>query len=395
MCENGGVRLDRTTLGLSAGHFFIDCYSGMLGAFLPFLHRELGISLTQAGILGGVLIFSSSFLQPVYGYLSDRLQHGAFVALAPAVAGVFISSLGLAPNFGVLLVLVLLGGAGVGVFHPQGTALASRGRRHAGFRLSFFITSGMIGYSLGPWLITEVIARLGLDQSYWAALPGVAVSLLLVWRGPRLVRRPVTQQARRIWGQMRRRTRPILVLFWLVVLRSSVHLSLVSFLPLLMTGRGFSELAGAQLLTLFIFAGGLGGFLGGTLMDRFGGKRVIVISAFSYAPVLAGFLLFPGFWSIVLLAAGGGILFLTAPVNVAMARRMVPEGAGTVSALMMGFAWGVGGVAVPLVGVASEWIGLSTALLALVIGNVLAAPLALSLPGVVEEPGEWADQPVA
>ncbi len=51
--------------------------------------------------------------------LSDRFQARLFSALAPAVAGIFICALGLAPNFATLARLVFLGGAGIASFHPQ------------------------------------------------------------------------------------------------------------------------------------------------------------------------------------------------------------------------------------------------------------------------------------
>jgi MFS family permease len=80
---------------LSLGHFTVDLYSGALGALQPLLVQKLHTSLTQVGILGGALVFASSVMQPVYGYLSDRFHTRLFTVLAPAVAGVFISSLGL------------------------------------------------------------------------------------------------------------------------------------------------------------------------------------------------------------------------------------------------------------------------------------------------------------
>src|SRR3979409_476960 len=76
--------------------FVIDMYSIALGVLQPLLLVRFGLTLTQAGILGGMLVFSSSVLQPVYGYLSDRFHPRLFSVLAPALAGVFISSLGLA-----------------------------------------------------------------------------------------------------------------------------------------------------------------------------------------------------------------------------------------------------------------------------------------------------------
>src|SRR6266446_5426384 len=109
--EPSVIALDATThharvrKGMSAlvlfclAHFFIDLYSSAVGAFQPLLVDKLHFTLTQAGILGGVMVFSGSFVQPAYGYLSDRFHSRLFSALAPAVAAIFISSLGLATNF--------------------------------------------------------------------------------------------------------------------------------------------------------------------------------------------------------------------------------------------------------------------------------------------------------
>src|SRR5450432_4846382 len=77
---------------LSLVHFFIDFYSNALAVFVPLLVDKLGITLTEAGFLGGLLSFSSSVTQPVYGYLSDRFRSPLFATLAPAVAGIFIAS---------------------------------------------------------------------------------------------------------------------------------------------------------------------------------------------------------------------------------------------------------------------------------------------------------------
>src|SRR5437763_2024550 len=76
------------------GHFLVDLYSGALGALQPLLQSRFGLNFTQAGILGGVMVCSSSVMQPVYGLLSDRWRSRFFTALAPALAGIFISSLG-------------------------------------------------------------------------------------------------------------------------------------------------------------------------------------------------------------------------------------------------------------------------------------------------------------
>ena len=141
----------RTLVLFCCGHFFIDLYSIALGVMQPLLLVRFGLSLTEAGVLGGMLVFSSSMLQPVYGYLSDRFHTYLFTALAPAVAAIFISSLGLASGYWSLLAMVWLGGAGIASFHPQATANATHGiTRNRGRAMAIFISTGTLGLAVGP-----------------------------------------------------------------------------------------------------------------------------------------------------------------------------------------------------------------------------------------------------
>lgn len=375
------MRVNRSVLSLTAGHFFVDTYSSMLGALLPFLHVKLDLSLTQSGVLAGALVFSSSLMQPAYGYLSDRFPHKLFVALAPAIAGVFICSMGIAPNFNTLLLLVILGGIGIATFHPQGAAeISGFPNRRPGFQMSIFITGGMIGYALGPVYITSMITLVGLGHSYWAALPGVLMSIYLLLYGPSPRKTTQLSNNTQLREILREKLRPIITLYLLVVIRSINHLVFVAFLPLYFTMRGYSEVRSAQFLTLFLLAGGIAGFLGGTLSDRFGGKSIITVSTLLSCPLLLGFLNTRGSLSIVLCALGGAFLLVTAPVNLAMAQKLVRRGASTVSALMMGFAWGVGGLFVPLVGWLSDAYGLQLILNSLVLLTAPGFLLVFGLP---------------
>ena len=64
-----------------------------------------------------------------------------------------------------------------------------------------------------------------------------------------------------------------------------------------------------------------------------------------------------------------------------MAQRLVPQGTGTVSALMMGFAWGIGGMSVPIIGWTSDTIGMTWSFLFLSLLGLPGLILALCLPG--------------
>ena len=373
-------RVPRPVLSLSGGHFLIDCYSSMFGAFLPFLHQELDLSLAEAGILGGVLSFSSAFMQPVYGYLADRLRKPFFTALGPGLAGLFISAMGLAPNFWALLVMVILGGAGISAFHPQAASIVSESSaRRKGFHMSVFVTTGMLGFALGPVYITTVITLVGLGSSLWAGLPGVAMSLYLILYGPTPSRAAALHHSD-LLSRLKEQRKPLLILYLLVVIRGTIQVIFVAFLPLYLTLHGYDEARAALVLSLFLLAGGSAGFMGGILSDRFGGKSILALSMIGSLPLLLAFLWTQGPISIAICILGGGVLLSTSPVNVVMAQQMVPEATSTISALLMGFAWGVGGALLPVVGFVSQTVGLQLSMTAIVLFAVPGFVLALKLP---------------
>jgi len=368
-----------TLLLYSLGHFSVDVYSAALGVFQPLFAQHLGLTLTQAGILGGVMVFAGSVMQPVYGYLSDRFQSRLFSVLAPAVAGIFISALGLAPSFGWLLLLVTLGASAVASFHPQASVRATAGIDGSRAKaMAFFISSGQLGYALGPMYFSLFLAWLGYRQTWWAALPGVLVTAALLW----LVREPpIALHARRRgfdWEVLRPIWRPLLVLYMLVFLRSVVQISFTQFLPLYLTSeRGFSLPLASLALTLYSAGGAIGGFAGGHLADRFGGRTVILTSMIGAVPFLALFFYSSGPLALAALALGGLVLLATNPVNIVMAQQLAPGQSGTISALMMGFAWGMAGmVFIPLAGIAADHFSLHTVLRSFLIFPLLGALLA-------------------
>lgn len=382
--QRPSVRAGFVTLILfSIGHFFIDLYSSALGIFQPLLGDKLGLSLTEAGMLGGALVFSSSVIQPAFGYLSDRFHSRMFSVLAPAVAGIFIASLGLAPSFTWLVIMVLLGGSGIASFHPQASTRATSGisGRRAAW-MAVFISSGSLGLALGPPYFSALLTNAGLSRSWWGAIPGVSITILLLVMLPNRPRADAHRKHRFDLAPLRAVWKPLTLLYLLVFIRSILQIVFTQLLPLyLHNERGFSLTRASLALSLYLTCGALGGFLGGPLADRFGGRQVILVSMAGCLPFLALFFLTSGPWSMVGLALGGLVLLFTTPVNVVMAQDLVPSQAGTVSALMMGFAWGMAGlIFIPLVGWAGDHFTLYNALFALLAFPVVGVFLTLKLP---------------
>ncbi len=368
---------------LCIGHFFIDVYSSALAAFQPYLANTMQLSLTQAGFLAGLYVFANSVTQPGFGYFSDKLHTRLFTTLAPAVAGLGISAIGVAPSYTGILLLSILGGMGIASFHPQASALSTRDiPENKSFWMAIFISSGTLGLALGPTFFAGVIERFGLTQSWLMAIPGVLVTILLLAYLPDAPAHETSTSKGFDIAPLRAVWKPLTILYFLVFLRSVVQISFTQFLPLYLTReRGFSPAQASQALSLYLACGAFGGFLGGNIANRFGGRTTILISMAGSVPFLIAFFFTSGALSLACLALGGLVLLFTIPVNVVMGQQLAPQQAGTVSALMMGFAWGMAGfLFIPMIGKISEYTGLHNALLSLCIFPVIGFFLTLSYP---------------
>jgi FSR family fosmidomycin resistance protein-like MFS transporter len=148
----------------------------------------------------------------------------------------------------------------------------------------------------------------------------------------------------------------------------------------MLTRRGFTVSEAGWAASIFLVAVGLGGFFGGPLADKYGARRLIILSLVSAVPFLAAAPSFSGATFVAVLAVGGLLLQSTLPVNVTFAQSIAPVSAATVSSLMMGFAWGMAGIAVPFVGMLADRIGIERTLLLMSALPLVAAALALPLP---------------
>ncbi len=337
------------------GHFLVDGYQTALGTMQPILQDRYHLSFTQAGVLAGFYLCSGHMLQPFYGYLCDRFPSRLYSALGPAIISIFLTCIGWASGFYGLLGMVVLSGIGAAAFHPQAASNAVAViTRNRGSAMALFISCGTFGMAAGPVCFSPLLLRLGLDRLYFSAIPGVLVTLMLVFL------LPATHQSARAhsefdWGPLRTVRKPMTILFVLVLIRSVVQVTFSQFLPLyLHSARHYSISQAALSLSIYLFGGGIGSFAGGALSDRYGARRIILISMIGSVPFLMLFVFTQGLLSTIGLWVGGLVLLFTMPINVVLAQDLVPAQAGTVSALMMGFAWGLAGlVFIPLVG----WIG--------------------------------------
>jgi FSR family fosmidomycin resistance protein-like MFS transporter len=371
-------RLDSTILKVASVHFVVDGYGNILAPLLPLLIPRLGLSLAAAGTMTMIFQLAASVSQVGFGHLADRWRPRLLLLTGPLLAVGVLSFVGAATSPVALAAILLLGGLGGAAFHPPAAALAYRlGGDRPGLAMSVHITGGSLGFSMGPLLFAPFAQHFGLEWTPLLALPGLVVVGYLLTRVPR-VTFPHSDTAG--FAALRPYARPLTLLYLVVVVRTLTSISFATFVPVMLTRQGLSLTYSGTAVAAYLFASGLGGFLGGPAADRYGPRRVIALSLVLAVPFLFAASITTGWISMALLAIGGCFLQSTLPVNVTFGQALAPVSAATVSSLMMGFAWGTGGLSVPFVGMVADRIGIEPTLQALSLLPLLAAALALPLP---------------
>ncbi len=364
----------------SFGHFTIDAYSSFFSPLLPLFVERMHLNLTLVGTLVALAAVSSSFGQVLFGLVSDRLDRPWFVAFGPLVAAVFLSGIGFAPSYGALVALLMIGGLGVAAFHPQAAVLAREVTNRPGIAMSVFVTCGTLGFALGPAFAVSVVSALGLERTWVAAIPGILVSVALLAWFRRVAPRARATRERGKLSELRPHAGPLALIWATIVCRSSVSYGFMTFLPIHLHARGWSVEAGGAATTAYLACGAIGGFAGGWVSERWGGRNVVRASFLGSTPLFAGYLLLPDPYAIASLVAGSFVLQSTLPVSVVMGQELSPRHASTISSLLMGAAWGVGALLIGPAGALADRTGLTTALFALTALLLVGLACAVALP---------------
>jgi FSR family fosmidomycin resistance protein-like MFS transporter len=375
---------DRNALTiLAAAHAVNDAYQSAVPALLPFLIAERGLTYAAAGGLVLAASAVSSFLQPLLGAASDRRALPFLMPLGILLAGAGIAAATLAPGYALTAAAVLVSGAGVAVFHPEAARhanYASGQKRATG--MSIFSVGGNLGIALGPAAVTLLATAGGVRGVAWMAAPAVLAAVLLTRELPRLAAfRPAAEAvlaaspAPPRWGAF-------LSLSSIITIRSMMSFGLTASIPLwLVSARGVPRSQATLALTVMLLAGAGATLAGGRLADRFGRRRVLVASLLPLAPLIALTLATPGPAVLIPLALTGAFSIASYSVAVVMGQEYLPGREGIAGGVTMGLAIGLGGAGVPLLGLVADRWGVTTVFGPIAALPVIAAALALTLPG--------------
>ena len=306
--DGGGAGFGVQVLLMAAIFGFATCVT-MLGPLLVDLSRELDVSLGQAGLLAAAMAVTWAISAPFAGVLSDRFGRRPLIVLALLGLGTVTLGAGLAPGFGVLLVMRTLAGI-FGGFGPA-VVIAAAGDLFPPSRRGMAMGWANLGFSMAAIVGVPSIGAIGGTLGWrWAfaatGLMVIAIGMLirLTFPSPRPVHAAsddatTYRAALRVPG------------LWSILLANVFERALfnlaVLYLPsFLMLSYGLDAVAVAPILVLMAVGSIVGTLGGGWLGDRLSKATIFVVAqALAGAIALVLFTQAPG----LAISAVGGALF--------------------------------------------------------------------------------------
>jgi len=358
--EPSGFQTDKVVL-LSAGHFSHDVFSSFLVTLLPLLIAKFQLSMLLAGSL--VVIFRfPSLLDPLIGVICDRRNIGRLAVWAPAATAAGMSLLGLAPDYGLLCLLVVGCGVSAAIYHVFGPVMIARfAGVDLGKGMSFWMTGGELARTAGPLFAVWTVTRWGLEGSYRVMLFGIAASLVL-WLQLRGTSSRTAAQHRIDYTAAWHILRPIMIpVTGIVLFHQFMSATLFSFLPTFVVSSGKSLWMGGGSLALLEGCGTLGTLIGGIASDRLGRRRVLLLALPVSCAAMVLAIYAPGGLFLPAIIVLGLTLFAANPVLLAVVQDHAARCRGTANGLFMCINAVAIAVVTFAVGALADWIGLKMA----------------------------------
>ena len=348
---------------ISFAHLIHDVYSSFLAPILPLLIEKLNISYSMIGFLS-VLQRLPSLLNPFVGIIADKISVRYFIIIAPALTTISMSLLGLAPNIIVLGILLFLMGISSTLFHVPGPVLVKEvsGER-VGKGMSYFMLGGELARTLGPLTILGAVSLWTLEGT-WKLIPfGLAASFFIHLKFRNIqIHQNFTDDKKHTAKSAVRKLLPILfALAGILFFRAIMKAGLTVFLPTYLNTKGASLWFGGLSLSALELAGAVGTIFTGTISDKIGRRPMLLIISIVTPVLMWFFIQTSGIWVVPILLAVGFFMFATQPVLLALVQDVAHDRPAFINGIYMTINFSISSVAVLIIGLLGDWLGLETA----------------------------------
>lgn len=375
--------MKNTITGLAAAHMITDIYMPVLPAILPLLIANNGYSYLTAGLLVTAYNVTSSFAQPVVGWLSDKRGLTISVSISLFISAVFVALMGVVHDYYLVMAFAVLAALGHACFHPTALSLVSRlcSAENRGRITSYFVVGGNLGYAIGPVLAGVLVWWLGLPGLVLLIIPALVMVLVLRRLLPGGIAAAHEAHATPLHEVADVPSKwPFVILMVASILRAWAVFAAITYLPMYLVSQGYSLVMASTALTLMLLTGVAGQVAGGHISDRVGRKEFMVFALAGAVPFFYLFFATSGVLQIIALLCFGFCLWSTFAVAVAMSHELLPGNVGLASGVMLGLAIGFGGLGVAVNGMIADHYSLAAAIGTIPLPIIAAVILLAFLP---------------
>lgn len=354
-------------VSLSVVHLVHDIYTSFLAPALPKLIDKLGMSYGLAGLLA-VLQRIPSIFNPLMGIIAERPAAKYLVIVSPAITAVAMSLIGIAPGYIFLAILLFVSGISSMMWHiPSPVMIKVLSGKRTGKGMSYYMVGGELARTLGPLIILGVIELWGLEGT-WKMMPlGFVASFILYlnFRNVDIKPEKREQQEGKYLDIFRRYLPAFMLTGGFTLFQGGIKASLTYYLPTYLIDSKDLSFAMADIsLTILQLAGAAGALFAGTISDRLGRTKTLLIISLITPSLMLIFLNMEGAWVIPLLVPLGFSLFAPTAVMMAMIQDLHTARKAFVNSIYMFINFFISSLVIPMVGVITDHFGFETSYLA-------------------------------
>jgi FSR family fosmidomycin resistance protein-like MFS transporter len=369
------------------GHLAADWAQGAIPALLPYFIAAFKLNYQDAATLIFANILLSSFMQPIFGYYSDKISKPWFIPAGPLLCGICITIIGFSSSYWVIFFASMMCGVGSAIFHPEAALMVNgiSGERK-GQAMGTFSVGGNAGFALGPMVAgfcayafsIHGLIIFGIINTVIAVIIYINMSKVLSlaknYEQKALAAHPddVRQNDWKSFGELT-----------VVILARSIGFSLCNtFIPIYWVDVLHSDAAsGSFALTILFTLGAVITFVGGVLADRFGYIRIMRAAFLCMVPAMFFFTNSHNIWaSTFLLVPVAFSLFAPYSPIVILGQSYLSKNVGFASGVTLGLSATLGGLVAPIVGWGADNWGIIPALQILWITGLAGAIFSFIVP---------------
>lgn len=340
----------RCLICLTLTHIIVDASAIVVGPLWGELERAHSLTENSLFLILTIHALASSLAQPVFGYIRDRYPIPSILWIGPLLGAVMMPLVGPAPSVLTLSFALLLGGVGIGSFHPEAAVVAGALIPERRTRsLSLFMFGGAMGLALGPIACGAIVSTWGLS-SVWMLAPlyaGLILVLHYVGKPPaKLFERDQSKKPQSLSQMLEGRVLLAFFLFMVCSLRLVPNMAMDKLISFILKDQNVSAFQIGMVQSVFLFSASAG-MLVMAFRFKSGHEKAFMIAC----PLLGIPLMLvlgwegcPTWLMTLLLVPCGLVLWGTSPAMVSYSHQLFPKGGGVASAITMGMAWGGGGM---------------------------------------------------